>query len=421
MIGVLAVAVVSCKDESWHNGEPGADIPTGELAMGSLSVEVDDQSTPVAKAPAARAGVDASGFIVKVSDSEGALVNQWTYSAMPEVLTLPVGDYTVDVASGVVEKAAWDAPFYAGSTRAAITEGQVTDLGTVLCRLANVKVSVVYDEDLKSKLGSDAQVTVLVNDDGSLVYGRDETRAGYFEYLPGSNTLVAEFSATIKGAAVKGRKALTDIKAGYHYILTFKAKNFDTSIPPEAGTIDPSAGGGIGVDLDVTTVGIDGTVSVDEDMLDDSDRPGGSGGGETPTSDITLTSALDFENPNDVVDGMDGKVYIKSKNPIAHLYVEISSSSAEFEGMITQIFQEPSFDLAEPGDKEASFDELNNTVENVNFPYGDAVLGQTDVLFDITGFIPMLEVFEGTHTFKLKVVDNIGGSRSGNLVLIVKK
>lgn len=91
----------SCSD-NWTPGEES----TGKGQAKMSGVDVVNSENVIS-----RAGVDVSNFIVKVVNSDGAVVNEWKYAEMPEILTLDVADnYQVDVMSHVEESAAWDAP-----------------------------------------------------------------------------------------------------------------------------------------------------------------------------------------------------------------------------------------------------------------------------------------------------------------------
>ena len=66
-------------------------------------------------------------------------------------------------------KAAFDAPFYLGeSNQFSIEKDKVTDnIGTIVCRLSNVKVSILFDPELKAVMDADAKVSVKVGENGT--------------------------------------------------------------------------------------------------------------------------------------------------------------------------------------------------------------------------------------------------------------
>lgn len=65
--------------------------------------------------------------------------------------------------------------------------------------------------------------------------------------------------------------------------------------------------------------------------------------------------------------------------------------------------------MAHPTDSDAG---VMSTLETT----AEEILDRTDVTFDITQFIPLLTMFEGTHTFKITVVDKVGKSDSRTII-----
>lgn len=405
----IAVSMVSCSKDNYWNTD--VEDKEGQLSLSSLIVEVNGNEETVS-----RASYDVSSFIVKIyGKADNSLVKQYTYSEMPEIVSLAVGDYSVKVISHEQESAAWDKPYFEGSADFSITDSRITEIGTITCKLANVKVSIRYSDELKKLMGDDVKVTVEMNDGGQLVFTPTETRSGYFKYVEGSSTLVASFNGTVDGDMVTLRKEYADVQPGQHRIITFKLKNEEDPVPDKNGGITV---GGIQVDASVTTIDLNTNVTIEEDVIE-GDRPGGGGDKPDPEPDpepstaITITAAeLSFDGTNDPASGASGVINIHSDKGIKNLNVEIGSTSNEFVAAVSDLLP-MSFDLANPGDYAASF-------ESLGFPTGSAVTGQTDVVFDITQFVPMLGIYSGTHTFKIEVVDAEGGTLAKTLTFIAQ-
>lgn len=408
IFSALAVMLgfAACDDHSY--GPEMTD--EGKLSFASFGVEVESTETEIESRASA---VDVSGYTVKIINDKDVTVDSYTYSALPEVLTLPIGTYTVKVESHEVQKAEFDNPYYAGSKTVTIKTNAVADAGTITCRFASIRVSIKYADSLKPLLGDDVTVRVRANDDGELTFTADETRSGYFEAVEGSTTLVAIFEGTVNGAEQWLRKELTDVEAGQHRIITFKIKGMPDP-PAETGTIDPSTG--ITIDADVTLVDQDGNVTVDEDVLSGDDRPGQEEP-ETPDdpddpddptppatdeSDVTMTSDLTFDTPLafDTTTGK-GKVSIHADSGLAHIYLEITSTHDDFAGLIKDMFGEGQFDLAYP-----SSDESKESLRQLGLKYGEDVINKTDVEYDISSFIGLLGTFSGEHEFKFTAISN---------------
>ncbi len=414
MAALTAAMILPSCSESW---QPEIDN-TGSLALGTLGVDVDKAEKVISNS---RASVDLSPFIITVRNSQDEVKGEWKYSQMPEILTLPVGAYTVDVVSHVEEKAAWEAPLFKGSKSFQIENNKITDIGVVTCLFSNIKVTIDYAEDLIPLLGDDVKVTVIANDEGTLVYEKDETRAGYFQALDHSTTLVATFTGTVAGYSENLRIVLNDVEAGQHRKITYKIKDHKPDMPDETGGIENP---GVEIDASVITDDINSDAPAYEEPIE-GERPGkedpeqgedpGPVGPDDPADDnITIIGQGDFDI-NVVNVPEEGKAYavdITSKLPLAHLYVKIDSQTLPPDELAT-IGLTDNFDLAEPGD-------LVEGLTSLGFPYGDKVKGQTSVTFDITQFIPMLTLLgEGESNFILTAEDESGYKKTQKLTFKV--
>lgn len=415
-IAIATFMMSSCSD----NWTPSTD----EEGVGQLHMEAIDVTN--AENVINRANVDVSNFIVTVNNAEGETVKQWQYSKMPEIITLPVGEgYYIDVISHNQEKAAWDAPFFKGSSaKFDIVKNQLTNAGTITCKLSNIKVSVKFSDELKALAGDDCKVTVIANDEGYLEFTIDETRSGYFQAIEGSSTLVATFTGTLRGSYEEIRKVYTDVNAGQHRIITYSVKSGDTTIPDETGNIDTT--NGISVDMSTIDESIEGSVNTDEDIID-GDRPGQ----ETPvtpdTGDdddteepseeyFTFDTTISLTEANEAIEGNDYVVNIISVNPLSNLKVKIESNYLT-EEFLQSVGLVPEFDLANlTPELESKLGE-----GGFGFPTGDDVKGHTSVKFDLTPFIPLLNLSptaNDIHKFHLTVVDDQNNSETVVLTFI---
>ncbi len=422
---LLSMSLASCHDQE----TPIPSTATGNVSLASLGIVVNNAEKVVnsesARKAKSRATLDLSNYIVNVSNAQGT-VEQWKYADMPEIFALTPGDYTVTVKSHEVQKAAWDAPYFVGSSDFTVVADDITEVGVVTCSLANIKVSIKYSEELQKYMGDDVQVKVVANDEGELTFTPDETRSGYFEAIEGSSTLVAEFNGTVNGTKETLRCVLTDVEAGQHRIITFVVKTYPDVIPDENGNIDA---GGIAIDYDVDNEDLNASVTTSEENIDASDRPGkeendntnqggdnqGSenqgGDGESEAATITITSdQLSFTEANDVAKLSTAVAHIHADNGFANIIVTMTSTNEDFQSQVASTLTP--FDLAYPGDKEDSLKQLG-------FKTGDEVIGQTDLDFDITAFLPLLPGFPGRHEFVISVTDTQKQQLVKSLVLVV--
>ena len=419
LMTTLSLGLGACDNHNY-----GAEGDTmGRVSFESFGVDVEDNETVIDT----RAAVDVSDYLVKVTDSRGVTKLECAYAAVPEVMTLPVGDYTIDVKSHAVLPAEFNHPYYAGSKSFTVKANDITDIGTVTCKFSSIRVTIKYSENLKPLLGDDVEVIVEAGTGGRLVFTPSahpaESFSGYFEAVDESTTLIATFKGTVAGNPDMWlRKELTDVKAGHHRIITFKIKGLPEP-PEETGTIEP--GSGITIDTSVEDVDRDGNVTVDEEILDDNDRPGqedptdpdapdnpDNPDNPDPANDVTVTAPeLVFDKEIVLPQTVSGVVNIHCESGLAHLYLEVTTTNDEFKGIAKSMFGEGRFDLAYPGT-------TGDTLKQMGLNVGDEIINEKDVVFDISTFIPLLGGFPGTTTFKLTPVSNDGNELSKSLIFV---
>lgn len=418
----LAIGLFSCSDDTW---EPTTNNE-GELRLSDLSVEVNTAENARSRAEG-DATVDVSDFIVTIMQGEEQK-QQWKYAEMPEVVTLPVGKYTIMVKSHEVQKAEFDKPYYLSAPKEFEIEAKkITSIGSVECIFSSVKTTVNIADDLLEYLGDDYKVTIVASEDGSLTFTKDEIatpdkegKAGYFEALEQSMTLVATFTGTVNGEQATIRYTKTDVKAGNYYKITYSLKGIDVDIPEQIGSIGIN---GITINTETTDVN-DMNIPVDlteEVITPEHQRPGQEGnmpGEEIPdtpdqpgeddaiifkskTKDINLESINDANNFSG-----EAVVIITANEGITNLLVEIESDNSEFIDAVGDLMP-TKFDLANPESTD-----LEESLSSIGFPVGNEVKGQPSADFDITTFVPLLKSFPGNHTFTITVVDTKGNIKT---------
>jgi hypothetical protein len=101
---------------------------------------------------------------------------------LPDQIELEPGQYYVTAHSNNEKPADFDNPYYYGeSVLFTIISGSQQNVN-VNCELANTIVTIVYSDQVKANY-IDYSTTVSTSA-GSLVFAKDETRAGYFRTLP---------------------------------------------------------------------------------------------------------------------------------------------------------------------------------------------------------------------------------------------
>lgn len=414
LLVALAGVFTSCDKENPFNPEPEGG--QGTVNFKKMMVEVQNEEN-IIKAPATRAAVDVSSFVVTVTDTRTQIA-AWsgTYGTMPEVMTLPVGNYEVTVNSGYNPDADWDSPYFEGKQTFTIADGAITTVDPVVCKLANVKVTVIFDAKLKAVMGDDCKVTVVACDRGRLEFGKEETRSGYFKYVEvaGSQpTMVATFSGTVDENQEDNFRTYTELKPGNHYKITYTLKGVDPDVPDQTGTITP------GVYVDATVQRVDMTINVDpgDDIIPDDQRPGENPddpddpnppvpGGETPSitsnDGILLGESPQNAAPNTYSEGMVVKINVHSEaeGGIKGFTVDIISDTLTPDEL-TNVGLTQHLDLVNPGQYESG-------LSGLGFPVN--VGGMSDPAeMDLTEFMPLLQALgAGTSHFVLKVTDANG-------------
>ena len=417
----LAAAMLTVASCSEHWTPPtGSD---GSLALGSMIVDVKENANVIVSS-GSRAAADVNSFQVTIYDKTGAEAGSWTYGQMPEIVPLAAGDgYVVKVKSHDVEKAAWEQPYYYGESKAfTIEKNKITEVGTVTAEFKSIKVTVEFSDALKAIVDDDVKVVIEANDEGLITFTKKEVEDGsaaYFEAVDGSTTMVAHFIGSISGNAIDNKVPFTDVTAGQHRIVRYGIQ-IGPDVPEPDGSITP---GGISLDTEIVEVDIDGNTTVKDPNIDPSGRPGYEDsekpGPDAPTRPTPGGEAATFKSETlDTEGGInyskdwvgDAIVTIDCPEGFAKLEVVIDS-----EGLTPDVLEgvglAKEFDLANPGS-------LAEGLEGLGFPIGDAVLGKTTVDFNITDFVPLLNIYPGKSDFIITVTDSKGATSTLTLKFV---
>ncbi|MCM1449658.1 MAG: DUF4493 domain-containing protein [Clostridiales bacterium] len=422
MMLMTLVGFSSCNEKWEPGGQNNGD--QGTLSTADLTVDVTNAENVIS-----RASIDLSNFKVSVVDEKGNTVESWTYASMPGLPVFNVGTYTLMVESGNLVPCAFDQPYFKGEKQFTINKDAVTNAGTVTCTLANLKVSVIFKDDLVEASAGDLNCEIRVNESAVLNYAPGETRPGYYALPEGNITMVATFTGTVNGYKEEIIRLYKDLNPGQHRIITFALKGADITPPAETGFIDPT--GGLNVDFSVTDEDLSVDVTTGEDVIG-GDRPGhedwpvGPDNPDNPKPEepgtkeaATFTSpkgedgtpALDLnaENP---VNGVNAVVEIDCPEGAKNLVVTISSSSDSFMQSVGEMMP-TTFDLADPRDADGNTVDANGVpyvelIGGLGLPVTDQVIGEKNITFNVSSLVPLLASFPGNHSFTLDVVDQKG-------------
>ena len=363
----LALGFASCSD----NWEP-VTADSGNVSLSSIGVEVSTAENVVS-----RAEIDLNPYIVTIFNADNAVQSQWRFADMPEIFSLPVGKYTVEVKSHEVKKAAWNEPLYLGTKEFEIKKNEITEIGLITCKFASLKVTVKFSDALRQVMGNDVTVTVVANDEGELVFTPDTQDAGFFEVVESSTTLAATFAGTVNGFEEHIVKTYADVAPGMHYILNYGLRTNPLEPDPETGQIDPSEG--IFVETGVTEINQDGTVNNDEDVMD--------GFGDHENEEFV-------EEVDTKYDAVAQTIKITAPAGLASVTVTVGAdSNADFT---------------------SAFAALNNAnlagvnLSQFGLPAPSEVEGATSLTISLAKLIADAQEYEGTHTFTFLAADKAG-------------
>lgn len=207
---LVALTAVSCQQDDELKGNVGyLRIEVGTNAY------VDTRSVPEDYNPKqiALQILDSSNEVVKETDDWEELKGQQ--------LRLTPGTYTIKASSNGFDgsESGFDIPYYAGSQQVTIESGK-EETANITCTLANVKVTVNYDESFQKFASAITTVASELEGVAALNFMMgNELKPGYF---PVGNLNVTVKVTNNDGQSYSQTTEITDVKARKHYILNFK-------------------------------------------------------------------------------------------------------------------------------------------------------------------------------------------------------
>lgn len=398
--------MAGCSKEKGFEGEMSDD--EGQVLKTALDMSTTSDQIMVTRA---EQGVDLSNFKINfIKKGETVTTKSYTYSEMPDVVTLKVGTYTATAELGQDLNAEWENPYFKGQSEEFDIEAyQITSfISPIECALMNIKATIAFDETLLAAMSPDSYVEVKVGDNPGLNFTTAEAtsgKAGYFKHT-NENTLVATFHGTVNGSEIVESKSYEGIDKGRWYKLTFKLHQ-NSGGDPTGG-----ASGEIVVDASVTTEDVNADVTLEDDEpLDDSDRPNW-GGGEDPNPPTPGDEAPVFEEVSD------GLVFDQIMRVTSESTVEFKVTSSSDAGItvFTCDIDSPFLNddiLGEAG-LTTHLDLCNLNDDQVGllstFGFPCNVGGQKEVIFKMTPLVMGMlnQGNDDVHQFKVTVSDANG-------------
>lgn len=232
---MLLPAIVSCSENGLQ-----------EEGHGYLSARVYEDGSMDVKIPELKSGEGTDDLVFSLTVYD-AYSNQVAYvedcSTLAEnPMEIRVGTYTAVASSASSGPAAFDAPFYSGSTEFSVAADEVTNID-ITATVANTKVTVEYSDEIADNFQSyDFTVT---NGQGQLVFstvdctaedGRLVSRDGYF-------TVTGTLTWTLSLVNNDGQKyqdltgTIDGVKAAQHYRFSWSLAHEPDNIGAGAITV----------------------------------------------------------------------------------------------------------------------------------------------------------------------------------------
>lgn len=361
---------------------------------------------------------DKANYRLTLSTTEGKLLNEWKVDELPASIGLPEGTYQLKMwKSGL--KAGLNQPYYEGTQRIAIRRGEQTEVKQMICKFASLRFAIRLTDDLRRKVGNDLQFRLEL---GSEVVQMTAAEMGQTVYFALENPVppaILHFAGSVDGKFYTFEQ-LFDVKAKTEVIVL--------ELDLETTVANGNAAGG---DLKIS-IKIDDTMTVVPDLIvvNPGEEPPMDDAPDTeqpPHPDAPQIIGTNFKGSSFAMDGAPLELRIAEVSPgnnvplvvtlkaplkMAHVFVTIDSELLN-EQLLNDIGLGRSFDLATPRD--AAQQEV---MKGLGLPVKEAITGQTEVLFDLTGFTGLMGgLGQGTHRFIIRVVDESGNETEKTLTI----
>ena len=386
---IVALTLGACsKDKVSYGGateDPQQNI--GYLMLGDMVASVLEDTENIENTTRAE-GVDINPFDVVILNAQGEQVTSFKYGERPtEPIALEGGVYTIKMVSAAMQNAAWEAPVYAGQKEVIITRKQTTEVDDLVCKLANIKVSVEYAADIYEQLDLENTSMTVALESSELKYAAAETRAGYFAPVAAENTLKLNFSCRYAGED-KDIAMTSEIKG----VKAAQWRKINVVVQHAAdGTAT------IGIVCDTWTydeeITFDTSVALMEEIIpDDTDAPVIVWEGHDLAEAFELTDEM-FDAEGNFTRSIN--LDVTAKAPIKSLVVKAASDNADFVNAYSQIMSADE-DLCAPTTSNAILKMMG---------YPTDVKGANVARLKFAAQAELLKTYEGTHTYEISVVD----------------
>ena len=173
LLSTILLLIVACDQEDLKEST------TGKL---SVSLGIDIKANPIGGRDEEVVALE--DFVVVIQNEDGTTFTEYTRAGdVPAEIELPTGVYRVIAYSDNEALAAFDNPHYYGQSELFSIDKEELKQVTVICTLANMKVTVIYSDNVINTF--DTYSTTVQSDAGGLIgFNETETREAYFSVSP---------------------------------------------------------------------------------------------------------------------------------------------------------------------------------------------------------------------------------------------
>ncbi len=245
LIGIACVFFFACQRDELSTQE---NVGYLRVAL-EQSTEVNTKADATYKPKQMRVVIKNSAGMTKFE------TNDHTADLEGKELSLKQGEYTIEAVSyGWDGNAGANCAYYTGKTTVTIEKGK-TATANLVCSLANVKVTVAFEQAFLDKLGN-GSINVQVKSATTTVTPVDFAPKGTsVAYFPVSDLTVTYTVVSAAGKMSSNELPISEVSAKDHYILNFKNQaagtgNVTVTVDPTMNqytydfTIDPNAKSG---------------------------------------------------------------------------------------------------------------------------------------------------------------------------------
>lgn len=380
-VAVSALLATGCNKEGVSYSGDKAQLTLSLTATGSF-VEV----SPVSKSEET---ADVNEFAINIVDvASGRTVYSWDrYADMPGTVSLDPAVYRVEAGSGEKQPVAWNQPVFFGSQEVTVEAGSTAQV-SVVCTIANMKVTVRCTDSFLAEVEQDFTVTVTT-EDGPLIFTKDRIDAGdagYFDVAPLTMDL---YAVRKSGGTVTHHMEISEVAARDHHIFTLDA----------GGTGYADFSNGISIDYACNE-------KEEHIIIDGTDEP------DTPGAAVTITATAGIDAPVTYNKSeLPSEFNLTVSAPAGIEKYEVNILSAGLRGLLDMMQMDYSVDLANMSAKEEGFWGSLFAITS------DDVKGQTDVVFQIGAFLAAMPA--ETNELQVVITDKNGETATAALTIIM--